>query len=144
MKGHTGAVLSMGKGAVISGLMKQKLVTHSSTECEVVGAHDTLPQALWVNLFLKVQGHRIKDTLFYPDNLSMMLLEKNGQMSSTKQTKHMETQFFYIKDCITSSDIMVEYCPTGNMLGDFFSKPQQGTLFQQMQDRVMNIDPSSP
>ena len=46
MKGHTGAALLLGKGAVYSGSWKQKLVARSSTESELVGVHDVLPQVL--------------------------------------------------------------------------------------------------
>ena len=39
MRGHTGATMSMGNGSVFSGSWKQKLVTRSSTESEVVGVY---------------------------------------------------------------------------------------------------------
>ena len=42
MKGHTGGTLSLGS----STSSKQKLVAHSSTESEVIGLHDVLPQAI--------------------------------------------------------------------------------------------------
>jgi hypothetical protein len=43
MKGHTGGTMSLRTGFIYSTLGKQKLVTWSSTECEVVRAHDVLP-----------------------------------------------------------------------------------------------------
>ena len=35
----------------------------------------------------------------------------------------------------------IEYCPTGIMLGDFFTKPLQGSLFRKMRDVVMGLQP---
>ncbi len=58
-KSHTGAVLSLGRGGVISMSRKQKLNTKSSTETEVIGVDDTSPQILWTNYFIKVQGYHI-------------------------------------------------------------------------------------
>ena len=46
MKGHTGATLTMGKGGVLNNSTKQKINTRSSTESEIVGVDDTMPQVL--------------------------------------------------------------------------------------------------
>ena len=84
MHGHTGATMSMGTGLVFSGSWKQKLVMRSSTESEVVVVYDVLPQIFWTKKILEDQGVGIKDTVLYQDNMSSMLLEWNGQQSSTK------------------------------------------------------------
>ncbi len=55
-KSHTGATLTMGRGAIISLLRKQKINTKSSTTAEVVAAYETSTLALWSKLFLEVQG----------------------------------------------------------------------------------------
>ena len=55
MKSHTGGALIMGKGAVYSTSVKQKLNVKSSTEAELVGADDVLSQVLWTNYFLETQ-----------------------------------------------------------------------------------------
>ena len=84
MHGHTGATMSMGNGSVYSGSWKQKIVTRSSTEREVVGLYDVLPQILWMKKFLEDQGASIKETVLYQDNMSSTLLERNGRQSSMK------------------------------------------------------------
>ena len=62
MRGHTGATMSLGNGSVFSGLWKQKLVTRSSTESEVVGVFDVLSHILWTKKFLEDQGVRGKQS----------------------------------------------------------------------------------
>ena len=37
----------------------------------------------------------------------------------------------------------IQYCPTGDMVADFFTKPLQGTLFRKFRDLIMNDSPSS-
>ena len=143
MKGHTGATMSLGRGCPYSSSTKQKLVTRSSTECELVGVHDTLPQILWTKNFIAAQGYDVKHTVLYQDNKSAILLENNGRMSSTKRTKHIELRYFYIKDKVSKKEINIEYCPTEDMVSDFFTKPTQGSLFLKQRDIIMNIDPSS-
>ena len=49
MREHTGRTMSMGKdryGSIVSKSKKQKLNTKSSTEAELIGADDTIPQML--------------------------------------------------------------------------------------------------
>jgi hypothetical protein len=143
MRGHTGGTMSMGKGSIYSTSTKQKLVARSSTESEVIGVHDVLPQTIWTNNFLKEQGVEVKDTLVYQDNMSSMLLEKNGRSSSSKRTRHMNIRFFFVKDRVASKEIRIEYCPTKEMVADFFTKPLQGSQFYKLRDIIMNIDPNS-
>lgn len=52
MRSHTGGAMSLGKGAVYATSTWQKLNTRSSTEAELVGANDVLPQVLWTRYFL--------------------------------------------------------------------------------------------
>ena len=47
MKSHTGACLSFGKGMLYSTSSKQKLNARSSTEAELIGIQDILPQVIW-------------------------------------------------------------------------------------------------
>jgi hypothetical protein len=35
------------------------------------------------------------------------------------------------------------YCPTEEMIGDFFTKPLQGAQFYRLRDDIMNVDPRS-
>ena len=75
-KGHTGGTLTMGKGAVCSTSTKQKLSTRSSTEKELAGADNLMPQVLWTNYFLEAHSHKRTDAIMFQDNKSAMLLEK--------------------------------------------------------------------
>jgi hypothetical protein len=84
MKSHTGGSMLLGKGSVYSTSVKQKLVTRSSTEAEVVVVHDVLPQMLWTAYFLKGQGVHVSDLILFQDNMSAILLEKNGRASASQ------------------------------------------------------------
>ena len=140
MRGHTGATMSMGKGSVFSGSWKQKLVTRSSTESEVVGVYDVLPQILWTKKFLEEQGVRIKETVLYKDNMNSVLLERNGRHSSTKRTKHMDIRYFYMGDHIHNKTLSFRHCPTEEMLADYFTKPLQGSLFVRLRNHLMGTE----
>jgi hypothetical protein len=64
MKSHTGGCISFGRWTVLGKSSKQKLNTKSSTEAELVGASDYIPNTIWVKMFLAHQGHHITDNVF--------------------------------------------------------------------------------
>ena len=140
MKGHTGATQSLGKGGIYSGSWKQRLVACSSTESELIGVYDILPQVLWMKQFLEEQGWKDSATIIYQDNTSSILLERKGQCSSTKWTKHMNTSYFYVTEQVKKKAVHVTHCPTEEMVGDFFTKPLQGSLFIRMHNYIMESE----
>ena len=141
MKSHTGGALSLGQGVIYGTSKRQKLNTKSSTESEVVGADDVMPQMLWTLYFLEAQGCKVLDNVLYQDNKSSILLENNGRGSSGKRTRHMNVRYFFIADRVKSKEIRIEYCPTGIMVADYFTKPLQGLIFRQLRAMIMgNVD----
>ena len=98
------------------------LVTHSSTESEVVGMFDVLPHILWTKKFLNDQGLQLCETIIYQNNASSILLEKNGCHSSSCWTKHMDVWYFYITDHMKNREISIQHCPKEEMLTNFFYK----------------------
>ena len=60
-KSHTGAVLMMGHGAVLSILSKQKINTKSSTEAELVKVDDVMTFVMWMKHFFQSQVEGLKD-----------------------------------------------------------------------------------
>ena len=141
MRGHTGGGLSLGLGFPISHSGKQKLNTRSSTETELVAVDDLMPTILWTKQFLEEQGHVVDDNLIYQDNQAAILLERNGKLSSGKRTKHINTRYFFVTDRISTGEVSVDWCPTEDMTGDFWTKPLQGSQFRRMRDQVMGVTP---
>ena len=139
MRSHTGATMTLGGGAVYSKSSKQKLNTKSSTEAELVAASDMSGQILWTKQFLCHQGYEVKRNILYQDNKSAILLEKNGSLSSSQRTRHINVRYFFIKDKVDQGDIEIVYCPTRDMLGDYFTKPLQGNQFRKFRERILGL-----
>ena len=89
MRSHTGGAMSLGKGIIYGTSTRQKLNTQSSTKAELVAVDDCMSQILWTRYFLDAQGYNINDCIIYQDNKSAILLEQNGQASSSKRTRHI-------------------------------------------------------
>ena len=136
-KSHTGGGMTYGKGIIQSQSRKQKLNTRSSTEAELVGVDDMSVMVLWTRLFMEAQGYEIKQNILYQDSKSTILLEKNGKRSSSKRTRAFNIRYFFLTDQIEKGNLSVEYCPTDQMIGDFWTKPKQGKQFQAFKKQIM-------
>jgi hypothetical protein len=73
------------------------------------------------------------------DKQSTILLEKNGCALSGKRTRHINIRYFFVADRVASKEVSIQYCPTGEMVADFFMKPLQGALFQKFRNFIMNV-----
>jgi hypothetical protein len=139
MRSQTGGAVMMGKGVLYSKSSKQKINTKSSTEAELVGASDFLPQTVWTRNFIEAQGYLVNDSEFFQDNMSAMKMERNGRSSAGQRSRHINIRYFFIKDRIASGEINLLHCPTAIMVADYFTKPLQGVLFTKFRDIVMGI-----
>jgi hypothetical protein len=139
-KSHTGGSMTYGQGTPMSMSRKQKLNTRSSTEAELVGPDDLSTLILWTRLFMMCQGYDIDKNILFQDNKSTILLEENGKKSSSKRTRALNIRYFFLTDQIAKGNLIVEYCPTTEMIADYFSKPLQGKLFQKFRKSIMGHD----
>ena len=78
-------------------------------------------------------------TTIYQDNMSTILLAENGRSSSSKRTRHINVLYYFVTDKIKKGYVKIAYCPTENMLGDFFTKPLQGSVFRNMRKIILNM-----
>jgi hypothetical protein len=142
MRGHSGGGLSLGCGFPIVSSTKQKLNTRSSTETEILGSDDFMQAIYWTRYFMKAQGYGVKDNVLFQDNKSSILLEKNGKALSSNRTKHINIRYFFITESVKKEEVSVVWCPTGDMIGDFVTKPLQGALFREFRDQIMGVTPA--
>ena len=137
MKSHTGVYITLGKGAIYCRSSKQKLVTKSSTEAELVGISDALPQIIWFKHFLEAQGHLAMPAHIWEDNMSTICLAKTGR-SCSERSRHIEIRFFWIHDFLTSGQVTLEHLHTDKMIADMFTKPLQGSKFKTFRFSCLN------
>jgi hypothetical protein len=136
-KSHTGAVITLGKGVVYAKSSKQKVVSKSSTEAELIALSDSSSQIIWTRDFLIGQGYNLDAATIYQDNQSTMALVKKGQ-SNSERSRHINIRYFFVKDRVEQGDVKIEYKATGDMLADVLTKPLQGSLFVRLRDLLLN------
>jgi hypothetical protein len=137
-KSHTGATITLGAGPVWVKSVKQRLVSKSSTESEVIGVSDALSQIIWTRDFLIEQGYDVGPAVLKQDNQSSILMMERGEATSNR-SRHIGIRYFFVKDRIDGGEIVAEWLPTGDMVADIFTKPLQGEQFRFLQGKLMNL-----
>ena len=87
---------------------------------------------------MKAQGWTCK-TMIYQDNKSAILLENNGRLSSSSRMKHINVQYYFIKDMINRKEATIEHLGTDEMRSDYYTKPLQGKKFIEFRKTIMNL-----
>jgi len=128
MKSHSGIYISAGRGPIVAKSCKQKIVTKSSTEAELVTASDATSLIAYQLNFLTSLGLEFQPAILYQDNMSTMRLIDNGR-SNSDRTKHIKLRYFFIKQYVDSGEFSVVYCPTELMVADILTKPLHGEKF---------------
>jgi hypothetical protein len=99
-----------------------------------VGADDFMPAICWTRYFMKTQGYDARNNVLFQENKSSILLEKKEKASSGKRTKHINIRYFFITDRVNKEEVSVVWCPTGDMILDYATKPLEGALFRKLRD----------
>ncbi len=108
-------------------------------ETELISFAVILTDIIWICYFVECQGYNINKYVVFQDNMSALMLEKNGRMSLSQRTKHItKAKYFLIKDYCDAGVIDVTFCPTNLMWADVLTKPLHGQKFRDMQAFFQN------
>jgi len=136
-KSHSGMCIALGEGPIYVKSSKQKIVTKSSTEAELVALSDGCSQVIWSREFLLNQGYKVDAATIYQDNMSTIALVDKGR-SNSDSTRHINVRYYFIKDRIKSGEVVIKHKSTDLMIADGLTKPLQGRLFRDMRARLLN------
>ena len=131
-KSHTGAAVTLGAGCFLAKSSKQKIVTKSSTEAELVAITDCLGDLIFVRNLLLHQGYDVPALFLFQDNKSTIALcEKGG---AGHRTKHIKIRNFFVKERLDDGEVTIRWLKTELMIADVLTKPLQGVTFKAFAD----------
>jgi hypothetical protein len=137
-KSHTGLMVSIGAGPISIKSSKQKIVTKSSTEAELISASDEASEALGNRDFLIAQGELDEPAILYQDNMSTIAMINNGSSKSSR-TRHINIRHFWMKERVDMGELSIVYLPTDDMIADILTKPLQGEKFLKLRELLLNL-----
>jgi len=127
-KSTMGVVYFLGNNPISWFSKKRKVVTLSSCEAEYIAAASAACQGVWLEslradlLCQKTQKIRVKI-----DNRSAISLCKNPVFHD--RSKHINTRFHYIRQCVEEEKLKVEHVGTKDQLVDILTKPLKMVKF---------------
>jgi hypothetical protein len=136
-KSHSGTVICIGKGPIYCRSTKQRSVSKSSTEAELLALSDGASQVIWINNFLRYLHYKTGPAIIQQDNKSTIALIKNGT-SSSERSRHIEIKHFWVNEQWLKNRIDIVYTPTEEMIADILTKPLQGEPFKSACRRLLN------
>lgn len=120
-KSTTGFVFFISDTAFTWSSKKQPIVTLSTCEAEYVAATSAVCHAIWLrNLFKEIGVVQDELILINMDNKFAIALSKNPVLHD--RSKHIDTRFHFIRDCISRKKICVKYVKTEDQVADIFTK----------------------
>lgn len=134
-KSRSGVLIKMCGGVVATMSSKQKIVTKSSTEAELVAMCGGASMGLCCREFLHHQGCRLGLSKIKQDNKSVLAMMRAGKPTSN-HTKHIKMRWFFVVQHL-GKDVELEWCPTKEMLADAMSKPLEGATFARLREGMV-------
>ncbi|GKU94299.1 hypothetical protein SLEP1_g7814 [Rubroshorea leprosula] len=120
-KSTTGFLFFLGDTAFTWCSKKQAIVTLSTCEAEFVSAASCVCHAIWLRKLLEMlRIPQDEATTIYIDNKSAIALGKNPMF--TDRSKHIDTRYHFIRDCIERKDVQLVYVKTNEQIADIFTK----------------------
>ncbi|KAG6479946.1 hypothetical protein ZIOFF_063423 [Zingiber officinale] len=130
-KSTSGMAFYFNESLVSWNSQKQKTVALSSCEAEFMAATTAACQALWLrSLVSELTGEEPKPVTLFVDNRSAIALMKNPVFHG--RSKHIDTKFHFIRECVEKGQIMVEFINTGEQRADVLTKALSGVKLAAM------------
>jgi hypothetical protein len=137
----TGAYIFTLNGGPISWTSKrQPTVALSTTEAEYMAMCQAIREATWLKQLLTELGfyQGSESIRVHADNKSAIALGKNPEFH--KRSKHIDTQYHYVREQVQAGRITTPYLPTARMIADGLTKALSPELHLRLIDRC-NLDP---
>jgi hypothetical protein len=139
-KSHSGIVYSLAENgpAILCFSTKQKIVSQSSTEAELIALHEGARTTVWLTSLINKMGAKLERPVVYQDNEATIRLAALGAAASTA-TKHIMMRYFSVKEYVDEGLMSIEHRRTEDMLGDILTKPLAGAQFEKLRGMLLNM-----
>ena len=133
--GTSALIFSVGSAIVSRNSLNQISVARSSVEAEYMAASQATCEAVWLQILLQDFGEeQMVATTIRCDNQISIKLANN--LVFHKNTKHIDTQFHFVREKVQSKEIHLEYCNKCVNFADIFTKPLGKVKFQMFREML--------
>jgi hypothetical protein len=135
-KSVSGFVVKLDGCTVVWLCKKQSIVTLSSGEAEYVALNEAAKEVIWIKKFLaEITAAKLASTIFGDNQASAQMATSEQQ---SERTKHIDTRYKYINECVKNKHFKLQYIPTEHNLADLFTKPLQRVRFEALRKQILD------
>lgn len=131
-KSHQGYIFQLFGGPVDWSATKQRTVTTSSTEAELLALSTTAKETIWWKRFFQEitfgPGHQI--TIQCDNRQTIRLLEEQASQLTTK-LRHVDIHHHWLRQEVRASQIQIHWTPSAEILADGLTKQLLGQRIKQ-------------
>jgi len=136
---RSGIVIMMSGGTVAAYTSKQKMITLSSCESELISLTEATCHGIWIKNLLISLGFKIGAIPICEDNMAAISLVSNTGTAKRRRTRHINVKYEFVKQRIKLGDVKVNYVSTDNMIADALTKPVTLGIFVKLRDMMLGI-----
>jgi hypothetical protein len=133
-KSTSGMVFFLGGSVVCWQSQKQKAIALSTCEAEYISATTAACQGVWLRRMIRELRGEERSTTILIDNQSAIQLCKNPVFHD--RSKHIETRYHFIRECVQDGRINVEHINTNEQLADIMTKALPRARFQELRGKL--------
>lgn len=133
----TSGVVCLYAGGAISWMsQKQRCVSLSTTEAELIAANEAGKTTIWLmKLFDDLDLiHKASNPTIQCDNIATVRLIKNPEFHS--RTKHIDIRYLWLREKLEEGCLSVEFVSSVNQLADFLTKPCPRIKLANLMNRI--------
>jgi len=142
---HSGIMITLGVGPIFIQSIRQKLVSKSICEAELIALSDGMSKLIWIRNLLEGQlamksdptvasdsdVHVQATSVVYEDNTCVIDLIKAGR-STSQRTRHINARYFFSKQYFDEGIARIEHVDTAKQVADILTKPLNGPQFAKL------------
>ena len=122
-KSRAGLYVALGRGPTLWKSRKQKSVTKSSCEAEILALSDMASMVIWMrDAIEEMNMTKTQPITIYEDNKAAIQLVSNG-MSTSDRSRRIHVRNNFVGQFVENGQIKVVHCPTKRMIADILTKP---------------------
>ena len=136
-KSTSGFIFFFGGAPVSWRSRKQKVVTLSSCESELVALSEASREVVWIRkLFAQIYSRVLPPTFIFEDNDCARKIAEQPKFSD--KTKHIKRKYFYVQAQVASGEMNVRRVDTKINLADIFTKPADRATFVRLTAKIFS------
>ena len=119
-RSYSGQVTILANAAVGWESKKQKTIALSTAEAEYMALSKACKEAIFVKELLQALIGNNDPIQIYCDNQSAIKLSSNPVFHN--RTKHIDIRHHFVRECLHTGKVKIDYCPTGEMVAHILTK----------------------